>query len=67
MNNVHECLGRVGGIAVFDVVATIGVCLYISRVYHTDPYKTMAFGFVAGEVVHVVLGVQTPVTRSLSK
>lgn len=62
----HEILGRVGGIAVVDVVATAAVAVYLGK----DSMSRLNWfvGLVAlGEVAHVVFKKETPITRLLTQ
>ena len=56
-------MGRVGGIAVIDVAATLLGAYVLSRYEEWDFVPTAAGLFVLGEVVHVALGIETPVTK----
>ena len=66
MTNFHDCLGRVSGIAVMDVCATVGASYIVSNRMNWSFWKTTLGMFVLGEGVHVVLGVKTPITKYLS-
>jgi hypothetical protein len=56
---------HVGGIAIFDTVATIGGGYLIAKRMEWDPAKTILGLFVFGEIVHWYVGVETTVTKSL--
>jgi hypothetical protein len=61
----HEAMGRIGPIAVIDLVGTIAGALIFSKVTKISPWKTVPAALVLGEVAHVAAGVETPVTRLL--
>lgn len=63
--NFHELLGRVYGLAVIDIVGTIVIALFIAKRYNFNKTKTLIFAFILGEVVHVVLDIDTPITKML--
>ena len=56
-------MGRVGGIAVIDVAATIIAAYLLSRYEEWNFVPTACGLFILGEVTHVLLGIQTPVTK----
>ena len=56
---------KLGGIAIFDVGGSVVIALLISPRYNISKLKTIIGILALGEVVHVVLGVQTPVTRKI--
>ncbi len=58
----HEVMGRVGGIAVVDVVGTAAIA-YLLGNDTSSRIGWFAGLFVLGEVVHVVMKKETPVTK----
>jgi hypothetical protein len=60
MNFDHNALGRIGGYAVIDVLGTVALSYAFSSSARTPLLPTIAIGFVAGEVAHWALGVNTP-------
>lgn len=58
-------MGRVYGIAVVDVVATLSASYVISKKMGYDFWKTTVSMFAVGELTHVVLGIKTPVTKHI--
>ena len=67
MSNLIENLRKrkVAGIAVFDLAGSVVIAVLIARRYNVSKLK-MVIGFLMfGEVVHVALGISTPVTRKL--
>ena len=51
---------RVGPFAVFDVVGTIGLGYGVHKYTGYDLYLSIASMFVAGQVTHMALGIETP-------
>ena len=58
----HECMGRVGGIALSDVVATCAASYVVAKHMGWDILRTTFAAFAIGEVAHVALGIKTPVS-----
>lgn len=60
----HDVMGRIGGLAVIDVLATATVAVLLGN---DTPSRLKWFGvlFVVGEIVHVVLKKETPITKRL--
>ena len=54
---------RIGGLSMFDTLGTIGGAYIHSRYFGTDLTKTIIFYLIAGEVVHLALGIDTPITK----
>ena len=61
MVDFHNSLGRIGGLAVADIVATIGVSALIAKKFKFSYRKTILGGFVVGEVTHLLLKIKTPI------
>jgi hypothetical protein len=61
----HDALGRMGPIATIDVVGTAVVAFAFARFVGWNPWRTIAFAFVLGEMVHLYFCLQTPVTEVL--
>ena len=57
----HELMGRVGGLAVIDIVGTVAIAYLLH-----PSYKTIVAALVLGELVHLALGVRTPIADRLS-
>ena len=51
------------GISIIDTAGTIAIGYAVSKVLKTDTFTTIIFTFIAGEFVHIVNDVDTPVTR----
>jgi len=50
---------RLGGLAVFDTLATILLSIVFSYALNIALWKSLAFWFISGEVLHYVFGTQT--------
>lgn len=66
MSGFHDSLGRVGGYSVIDTVLTVAVAGFISQKVpalkkHTG--ATILGAFVLGEIGHLALGIDTPITK----
>lgn len=64
-NGFHDSMGRIGGLAVVDIVGTIGIAYVASKVLKTNFAATLVVCFIAGEVVHLAFKVETPITKAL--
>jgi hypothetical protein len=62
----HDALGRLGQLAVVDTVGTLLFAAVVARANGWAALPAFVALLVAGEVVHVVAGVETPVTRALA-
>ena len=51
------------GISIVDTAGTIAIGYAVSKVLKTDTFMTIIFTFIAGEFVHNMIDVDTPVTR----
>ena len=58
---------KIGGIAIFDLGGSIVIALMIAQKMKVSKIKTVICIIALGEVVHVALGVNTPVTRRLTR
>jgi hypothetical protein len=56
---------KVAGIAVFDVAGSVLMAVLIARRYQLSKLKMAVGVLMLGEVVHVALGISTPVTRKM--
>jgi hypothetical protein len=56
----HDLLGRVYGYAVIDIVGTIAIGYLLASRLQTPMVPTIAATFLAGEVVHWAMGINTP-------
>lgn len=61
--NFHNILGRVGGLAVIDIVGTILVSFGVAKLLNLDVPLTIIFGFILGEVIHLLVGVGSVIYR----
>jgi hypothetical protein len=59
----HDLMGRIGPLAVIDVVGTALIAFVGARFLGWNPWRTVAYAFVLGEAVHLALNLETPVTR----
>ena len=50
---------RLGGLAVFDTLATILLSIAFSYMFSISLCKSLLFWFILGEVLHYVFGTQT--------
>jgi hypothetical protein len=56
----HELMGRVGGLALIDIVGTVAIA------YMLHPsYKSIVLALIVGELVHLALGIRTPIVDKL--
>ena len=62
-NNFHNILGRVGGLAVIDIVGTVLVCIGVAKLLNLNVFLTVIFGFILGEFVHLSTGVGSVIYR----
>ena len=62
MSEFHDILGRVGGIAVIDVVGTVIISAGVAKACKWNVGKTIIGGFLVGELTHLALGKKTPIT-----
>jgi hypothetical protein len=59
--NFHTLLGRIGGLAVIDILGTFLACLLISRFYFKENIIALfLILFIIGELVHLFLNIKTP-------
>ena len=56
---------KIANIAVFDVSASIVFAVIIARYFNFSYMKTIGGVLVLGEIVHLALGISTPVTRTI--
>jgi hypothetical protein len=61
----HDALGRLGPLAVIDIVGTLAVALAAALATGQPLVQSCAAALLLGEVVHLGLGVRTPVTLAL--
>lgn len=54
---------KICGISIIDTSGTIAIGYAVSKVLKTDTFMTIVLTFVAGEFVHLVYDIETPVTR----
>ena len=54
---------KICGISIIDTAGTIVIGYSLAKLLDTDPLTTILLTFVAGEAVHLYLGVETPVTK----
>jgi len=66
MATFHDSMGRIGGVAVVDVAGTLLGAYFLARYYEWHYVPTACGLLVIGEVVHVALGIETPVTKYLN-
>lgn len=64
--NVHNILGRVGGLAVVDIVGTIVGAVLFSRATGYNMPMTIAGAFVVGELAHFYFEQDTPITEKIT-
>mmetsp|Transcript_23375 Transcript_23375/g.58329 ORF Transcript_23375/g.58329 Transcript_23375/m.58329 type:complete len:82 (-) Transcript_23375:310-555(-) len=62
----HDALSRLGQLAVVDTLGTLLVAAVLARANGWAVLPAFAALLVAGEVVHVLAEVETPVTRALA-
>ena len=60
----HDLLGRIGGYAVIDVLGTVGLGYVASELRRTPLVPTIAAAFIAGEMVHWYMGINTPLLQA---
>jgi len=63
VDNFHELMGRIWGIAVIDVVGTILIAYAVSKYKDICFFKTLVMFLIFGEVVHIFLNIETPITK----
>ena len=56
---------RFMGFAVVDSVATVLLAILLAYVFNTEFWETLLATFVAGEILHYVMGVQTQFLTTL--
>jgi hypothetical protein len=58
---------RIGGIALFDTLATIVGAYFIQKKWYPEtPYwKVLLIFFIIGEILHILFCVKTPIVRRL--
>ena len=54
----RELMGRVGGLALIDIVGTVAIAYMIH-----PSYKSIIAALLLGELVHLALGIRTPITE----
>jgi hypothetical protein len=57
----HEALGRLYGFAVIDIVGTVAIAYWLH-----PSWQSVVGALVIGELVHLALRIETPVTRTLA-
>lgn len=63
INELRDKFGRIGGISIFDTVGTLIGAYLISSYYNYDLKKTVIISFISGEIVHLFLNIETPITK----
>ena len=66
MDGFHDSMGRLGPFAAVDVMLTAAAALPVSRVTGTSFWTALVSLLVLGTLVHLMLGVATPVTTKLT-
>jgi hypothetical protein len=61
MAGFHESMGRIYGLAVIDVVGTVGIGVVAAGVLRMPLVLAVPLAFVAGEAAHYAFKVETPV------
>mmetsp|Transcript_5363 Transcript_5363/g.12807 ORF Transcript_5363/g.12807 Transcript_5363/m.12807 type:complete len:83 (-) Transcript_5363:699-947(-) len=61
----HDALGRLGSIALVDLVGTVLIAGALARSYRYPLLPALAGALVLGEAVHLALSIDTPVTEAL--
>jgi hypothetical protein len=54
-----------GPLATVNVLGTALLAFYVARVLGWNPWRTIAYAYVLGEMVHLFLNLQTPVAEAL--
>ena len=57
----HNALGRIGGLEVIDIVGTVAIAWWL-----LPSLRTVALALVLGEVVHLAMKIDTPITQRLT-
>lgn len=73
MTGFHDSLGRLDGVAIADIIATLLlaelIIRFINRNNEIRPsvlrYSTYFFVFYLALITHLMLGIQTPLTKGL--
>ena len=68
MMSFHDSMGRIGQIAIIDFVGTIAVVVLIGWWMNWQTARIIywiVIALVLGEVVHIALKIDTPITRAL--
>lgn len=63
---MREYFPRVFGLSTFDLGATVIIAFYSSK-YFEGSYTKHLFSWLAlGEIIHLGLGIETPITNSIN-
>ncbi len=62
-SNFHDFMGRIYGLAVIDIVGTVIIVYLLSAYMKWNFITLLIWAFIIGEVVHVIMGIETPITR----
>ena len=65
--NFHDLLGRFKGIAVIDVVGTIGIAVYIAKYYNLNIFTTVFLFLLLGHSVHLYLNIDTELVKKFRR
>lgn len=63
--SIHDSMGRIGGISVFDTAGTLVGAYFISKYMDYNFLMTAVGLFAVGEIVHIWMGKSTPITRMI--
>ncbi len=64
-SNFHDFMGRIYGLAVIDIVGTVIIVYLLSAYMKWNFITLLIWAFIIGEVVHVIMGIETPITRAM--
>lgn len=62
----HNILGRIGNIAIIDLLGTFGMSYVLSNINNDRVVNNFIYLFILGEFVHIVRKQETPIIKSLS-
>lgn len=62
-SDFHDTMGRIGPLAVVDIVGTIVIAAIYAYYMEINVFLSIALFLIAGEIVHFILDVETPVTK----
>lgn len=57
---------RLFGISWFDAGGTLLIAYFHSKYFKINTMKTIIGYFIIGEIMHIILGVETPITKIFS-